>query len=325
MNKKPLFGVFDKVILWSAIFVVGIATLTSCSSVKGVFGKSSEKEAKQSEKIGRVERDINKNTETKIDQIATLASGTDYALNKVTIREPSVMVATDINKRVMSLSGKPDFNSEKEMWKMVDDLISENSALRINGMKQLQKKDAEIKAIQNESKTLASIKDDEISAYMQLSKNSAMLADTRKMELEEYKGWFGLKAVGKGALQFVTSMAWILGGLGILFMILRFASASSPIAAAVFSIFEQMVSWVIRTVNVVFPKALAFAGHVTKESYNQLSGLFKKVVDNLQNLKDMQSKLGHDITLKELFVELDKSMDVKEKEMVDKIKKELGY
>jgi hypothetical protein len=53
--------------------------------------------------------------------------------------------------------------------------------------------------------------------------------------------------------------------------------------------------------------------------------LLTKIIDNIQSIKDLQTKLGRDITVKELLVELDKSLDTNEKAMIDKIKITLGY
>lgn len=298
---------------------------TGCESIKGVFGKNSKAETKQATKIEDVSNAIVKNDKDKMDNVSVLASGTDYALNKVTNKEPPVYVAKDINQRIMSLSGKPNLQAEKEIWEMVDNLISQNAQLRLKGQKELQQKDLEIAKLQEITKVLDEKKDVEIAKYMKIASDTAMLADTRKAELDEYQGWFGIKAVVKGLSQFVKTSMWILIGIAIVFIILRFAASANPVAAAIFGLFEQVVAGVVKTIQVLFPKAISFAGHISKESYNQVSSLLKKLVDNIQNIKQIEKKTGKDITLKEVLVELDKSMDQSEKELVSKIKKELGY
>lgn len=312
-------------VLLTLIVICGLVVTTSCSSVKGIFGKSSSQETKQAGKIDNVQKAQKRNADAKMDNVAVLASGTGYALDKVENGELAVDIAKDLNKRVESLAGKPDLDAEKEMWKLIDNLTSSNATLRAQGIKGLEKKDLEIKLVQEETRTLLTAKDLEIDKYMRLSKDNALLADTRKAELSEYQGFWGLSAVGKGLWQFVSTLAWWLLGGSVVFFILRFASMSNPIAASIFGVLEHMVSWVINTIAVIFPKALNMAGTVSKDLYNSSQALLKKIIDSLQNLKDLQTKLGHDITLKELFVELDKSMDANEKEVISKIKKELGY
>ena len=307
------------------LLLIPLIFVTSCSTIKGIFGKNASKEDKQAGKIEAVQKAQNQNNSSKMEQVAVLASGTDYALNKVTNKEPAIDVAQDINHRVQSLAGQPDLDAQKEMWKTVDNLTSSNATLRAQGVKDLDKKDKEIKILQDETKILLAAKDVEIDKYMKLSAATAMKADTLQVELNDYQGWFGLKAVGKGLWQFVKSMTWFLLGGSIIFIVLRFASMSNPIAASIFSVFEHMVSWVINTISVLFPKAINMAGHVSQDVYKSSQLLLKKIVDSLQNLKELQTRLGHDVTLKELFVELDKSMDASEKEAVAKVKKELGY
>lgn len=307
------------------ILLVLLLTTTSCENLKGVFGKSSTKENKQATKVEDVQKAQVKNDKTKMDNVAILASGTDYALNKVTNKEPSVEVAQDINKRVVSLAGKPDLKAEKEMWETIDNLTSSNVQLRLKGVRELEKKDLEINRLQVESKLLNEAKDAEITKYMKLAEVTARNADTTKAALDEYKGWFGLKAVFLGMKQFFFTSMWILLGIAIVFVILRFAASANPVAASIFGIFEQVVAWIINTISVMFPKALHFAGTVSKEAYDQTSKLLKKLVDNIQSIKEIEKKTGKDITLKEVLVELDKSMNDDEKDLIKKIKKELGY
>jgi hypothetical protein len=160
---------------------------------------------------------------------------------------------------------------------------------------------------------------------MDIAETTARANDKNKADLDEYHGWFGLKAVFLGMSQFVKTSMWVMLGVAVLFIVLRFASQSSPVAAAIFGIFEQVVAGFIKMVEWAFPKAINFAGHVTKGAYDQVSSLLKKLVDNIQSIKEVEKRTGHDITLKEVLKELDKSMDSHEKEFVDKIKKELGY
>lgn len=307
------------------ILLMLLLSTTSCETLNGVFGKSSNKENKAKSKIEDIQRAQVENEKSKMEEISALASGTDYALNKLTNKEPPVIVAQDINKRISSLAGKPNLNAEKEMWNIIDELTSENAKLRLKGERDLAEKDKRYAELQNETKSLLNEKDVEIVNYMKQAQATARLADTRKAALDEYQGWFGLKAVFLGMKQFLLTSVWVLLGLCIVFLVLRGFASSNPAVGAIFGIFEQMVAWVINTIAVLFPKALTFAGTVSKKVYDESTILLKKLVDNLQNLKNLQAKLGHDLTLKELFVELDKSLDENEKAMVDKIKKELGY
>ena len=308
-----------------AILVASALFGTSCSTIHGIFGKTASKEQKKADEIALVEKSQGQNTDAKIKQVAVLASGIDYSLLKITNREPAVSVAQEINRRVESLSGKPDLEAEKEMWKIVDDLLSQNVALKSEGKTELEKKDKEIGSIQQETKNLAAQKDADINKFVKLSEATAQKADVLKSELDDYKGFFGLKAVAKGLFQFIKTSAWFLVGGSVIFIILRFASMANPVAASIFGVLENIASWGIHVISTLFPKALSLAGTVSKNVYNDSQVLLKKIVDNIQNLKQLQTKLGHNLTLEELFTELSASLSPSEKTVVDNLKKELGY
>ncbi len=312
-------------VLLTIMVLSALVITTACSSVKGVFGKSSAAESKQSSKIEKVEKDQSRNLVNKMDQVAVLASGTDYALQKITNKEPAVTIAYDINKRVESLAGKPDLNAEKEMWKTVDQLMSQIKSEREKGEKALLKKDQEISGLQDETKLLIANKDEAISKYMKMSQDAAMLADTRKMELDDYKGWFGLKAVGKGLWQFVTSMAWILGGLALLYFLLRAFASTNPMVGAIFSIVEQIAAGVIHVIQGLAPKAAQFANFIPKTHFDGYKQTLDKLVDTMELLKDNQKRSGKQYTLDEILNELSKSMNDDDKERVDEVRKNTGW
>jgi len=309
---------------FALIIFLCVSVLTGCA-VFGKKGSASQAEAKHRAQIVNVDNKIAANTSEKLDTIAGLAYGTDYALGKVNEPPREVTVARDMNQRVMSLSGSPTIEKMKEMQAIIDELTSTLELERTSGKKKLDLKDIEIAAIQTSAKELTIAKDNEIKKYMSVAQETAADRDAYKAELQEYQGWFGLKAVAKGLWQFVKSSMWILGIGGVLFIILRFAASTNPIAASIFGIFEQMIAWVINAIKVVFPKALSIAGTVSKEVYDKANLLLKKIVDNIQSIKEIEKRTGKDITLKELFVELDKSMDQAERDMIIKIKKDLGY
>lgn len=298
---------------------------TACSSVKGIFGKSSTDEAKQSNKIEKVGKYQNKNLSDKMGQVAILASGTDYALQKITNKEPAVTIAYDINRRVESLAGKPDLDAEKEMWKTVDQLMSEIKLEREKGEKALLRKDAEISELQDETKFLLASKDEAISKYMKMSQDTAMLADTRKSELDDYKGWFGLKAVGKGLWQFVTNMSWILGSIALLYFILRAFASTNPAIGAIFSIVEQIAAGVIRIIQGLAPRAAQFASFIPKSHFDGYKQTLDKLIDTLELLKDNQKRSGKQYSLDEILQELSKSMNDDDKSRVDEVKKTIGW
>lgn len=310
------------------ILSASLLTFSSCSTIKGVFGKNAKAEDKAKNKVEQVQKSLNQNAALKMEQVAVLASGTDYALDKVTNKEPSVVVAQDINNRVISLSGKPNLNAEKEMWKTVDQLLSEIAAEKARGVKSMSQKDATITSLQEETKNLTAAKDAEIDKYMKLASATAMQVDTLQSKLNQMDSWFGLGAVFYGVKKFIVSSMWFIGIGSILFLVLRFASMSNPIAASIFSIFNTMGSWIVNIIKVIVPKAVEVAGHTATEVFDSYKSTMTKMIDAIQTVKDRQKALGDPnkkFTIDELMDEMAKTMGDKDKELVTQIKQEIGY
>jgi len=118
-------------------------------------------------------------------------------------------------------------------------------------------------------------------------------------------------------------------GIGsILFLILRFASLSNPIAASVFSVFEMILSWGINFIKIIAPKALNFAGATSTLIFEKYKGTMKKLVDGIETLQERQKSLGEinkKYTLDELMVEFSKLLNDEEKALISKTKQEIGY
>jgi hypothetical protein len=305
-------------------FVVGLLLLTSCTA-PGSKGKIAKAEEKSRAKIVDVENAQIINNSQKLDEVASLAYGTDYALSKVVEPTPAITVARDINQRVISLTGSSTVEKMKEMQEIIDSLTSQLDAERESGKMRLSAKDGAIAFLQAEGKALMLAKESEIHKYMAQAQDAAAFADSYKVELDKMNSYFGLGAIWYGLKKFIVSSMWILGIGGILFFIIRIASVSNPICGAIFGIFEQVASWFINAIRIVFPKAIQFAGHVSSDVYNASRNILRKIVDNIQNLKELETRNGHDITLKELLLELEKKMDSSEKEMIAEINKSLGY
>lgn len=307
-------------------FSMLIIILFSCScKTLDIFGKSSKQEVKQGDKIDLVTKDQSKNISDKLKEVATLASGTDYAISKVTNKEPAVEVAQDINLRVMSLAGQPDLNSQKEMWKMIDGLLSLNQEQRHQGIKDLQKKDEEISKLQNKEMELFIKKDQEIDNYRKVASETAGLADTRKAQLNEYEGWFGLKAIFKGLWQFITSSVWIIATVLIVFLILRTFAATNPVIGAIFSIVEQIAAGFMHLIQGIAPRAAQFANFIPKVTFDGYQQTLNKLIDTIELLKDSQQRTQKVYTMDELLMELSKNMGDADKNRIHELKKNIGW
>jgi len=308
------------VVMMSSIILLSTTSCTLFSS-----GTASSKEEKGRTKIELVDTKIAGNTADKLNIIGELAYGTDYALGKLTNPPIEVSVAKDMNQRVESIAGSPAVDKMKEMQDTINKLTSALATEQREGRVLLSIEDQKLTDLQTESKQLISEKDDQIHNYMNIAQAAAAKSDSLATQLESYTGWFGLKAVAKGLLQFAKSAMWILGIGGVIFVVLRIASMFNPIAASIFSIFDTIGSWLINSIAMIFPKALSIAGNVTTTLFNSYKGVMTKFVDAVQMAKTRASAAGKQPTLEDVLNELEKSMDTNEKAIVDDIKKQLGW
>lgn len=288
-------------------------------------GKAAKAEEKGRARIVNVEGQINQNTAEKLDAIAGLAYGTDYALSKVNEPPREVTVARDMNQRVVSLAGSPTVEKMKEMQETIDKLTSMLAIERDEGKKKMDEKDMEISMLQAQAKALSVAKEDEVRKYMLLSQEMAANADAYKSALQEYQGWFGLKAVFKGLWQFVKTSMWFLIGGSLLFFILRIASMSNPIAASIFSIITTIASWFINAIKMLVPKAVEATGHVAGKVFNAYKSTLWKLVDGVQVIRDRAAAKGEKPSLESVLDEVAKSMNSDEKAIIDEIKKALNW
>jgi hypothetical protein len=311
------------VIAMTLIAVVGCAGLIGKNT--GVVGKSTQKQLTQNEKVIVIEQKEAKNSESRLTHIGAWSDGTKYALDKVPEPSKEVVIAKDINERVQALANKPNFDEVKEVHVIIDGLLSEMNAQQAAANISLDKKDNEISDLNSQIEELDIVKQTEIRKALKMATDSAAKADQYKQTLNDMDSFFGFGAIWYGLTKFVSRMAWVIGTGVLLFIILRLFSTTNPIVGSVFSIFNVIGGYIIRIINVFVPKAIEFSGHIATSAYSNVKDLLTKIVDSVQLIKQIEKATGKDATIKELFVELDKTMDVKEKDVILKIKKDLGY
>lgn len=299
--------------------------MSGCATEK-IFGKTATAEAKAKANVENVEFQLGENLQAKFDQLANITFGIGYSLNKESNPSSAVETARMLNERASSITGAPSLDEMKKMREMVDNLTSELATERAKGKVALDAKDLEITTLQTKSKLLADAKDAEIRKYMKQAQDVAMKADAIQSKLDQMDGLFGLGAVWYGAKKFVVSMSWFIGIGSILYLILRFASMSNPLAASIFSIFDTIMSWFVHLIQVVAPKALQVAGQTATGVANAYRDAMTKMIDNIEALQEMQKRdPTKKYTIDELLAELSKSMDSDEKAMITKIKRNIGY
>lgn len=308
------------------ILLIGFLLLSSGCSIFSPKGRIAAKEVNARSKVENVESMIQSNVKEKLDQVGNISYGIQYALDKEKEPSQNVKVAKDLSARALSLTGSPTVEEINKMRKMIDDLTSQLKDEKDRGEKALADKDDEIYQIQLQSKALKEAKDEEIRKYMKIAQDTAARADAIQSELDKMDRFFGLGAVFYGLKRFVLRMAWILGIGSLLYLILRLASASNPIAASIFAIFDQAMSWFVHIIKLLAPKAVEIAGHTATAITDSYKKAMFKVVDCIEALKaQQQNDPNKKFTLNELLTEISKSLNDDEKKMIDKIKRDIGY
>jgi len=319
---KFLTGFFSSILI---VTIIGCGSLIGKN--KGIYGKSSEKEDKSKANIEQIEKNITGVEIEKLTDIGAWSEGTGYVLDKVKDPPKEVAVAKQINERVQELANKPDFNKAKEVKKIIDQLVSEIKSEREKGEKSLKEKDEEIYAISLKVKALEYAKDIELNKYMKIASDTAKKADQYKETLQEMDSYFGFGAISYGIKKLVVRGAWVIGVGSLLYLLLRVFASANPVVGSIFSIFEMILSWFVRLIKGIAPKALEFAGHTATSIFEGYKSSFNKIVDTIELMKEREKANGGSkkYTIDELLDEVSKAMNEEDKNRVLDAKKELKW
>lgn len=271
--------------------------------------------------------ELSTNNNKKLNQIGVLAVGTHHALDKEKDPSKEVEVAKELNDRVMSLAGSPDINDVKRIQKIVDDLISAVKVEREKGRYELNKLDKEIQYIQTEREKIKNQLAKKSKEFEDLSSKIAIENDENKGKIEELDKWFGLGAVFYGIKKFISSLLIAILIFCIVFFVLKIASATNPIAAAIFKLFEFAGSSILFLVKSITPKSFNISNYVDKQYHDKYKSALDKIVDTIQDMKNKNEALPEDkkYKLEDLFENLSKVMDEEDKESIKECLKELKW
>lgn len=329
--------------LYGFMSALTIMLIVGCSSIlknnEGVFGKASETHAHIDAGVRHIENAQAQSNEDKLARIGAWSKGgVTYSLDQIKTNVPrEVTIAKEMNARVEALAGKPNFDEVKEIQAIVDNLLSQVAELRNQGEKDLAEKDAQILKLENRVKNLNIQREEEIAGAFANATAVALKADQYKATLNQMDNFFGLGAVFYGLKKFIISAAWILGIGGILFMILRVLASTNPIAASIFSIFDQIFSWGINAIKALAPKAAKVAGLVDNRVFEDYKSTLHKIIDAIEVVKDRNSAVvkaangsgAPHVTagsvIQEILDEAGKSMNEDDKSRVADAKKELMW
>ena len=308
-----------------SLFLGILIFLNGCA----LFSPSTNQNTKNQDKIAKVvqktettKEELAKGDQEKLTQTATFAYGVNYSLNQVTNVTPPIATALKLNGRIMSIVGSPQLDEMNKIVQIVDLLNSEVLKEKLKGQKLLSNKDDEVKELQAANNELKTKYEHQIGDLITKSKDIARNGDNAQATVNEMGGNFGLNAVWWGLKRFVfTSLTAILIFV-VVFLFLRIASATNPIAAAVFSVFNVIGSGILQLIKGLTPKAVQISNLVHLDEYNKYKQTLDKVVDTIETFKLKCEAGNKQCTLGEVLEELDRVMDQKDKDCVKEILKD---
>ena len=294
--------------------------LASFLLVGGCKTSNMEKVQKTKDVLAETRVDKAKNDVEKLQEVSTLAAGTEYSLKAVTNPPVQVKTALDYNARILSIAGNPNIDDLNKIKEITDLLNSEIDKEKDKGVKLLKQKDAEILELQTRQKEIEDVYEEQIKGLETQATQVAKKADALQVTVNEVNSWMGLGGVMYGLKRFVS-----IGVTGILiflicFMVLRFLAATNPIAGAIFSLVEHMVAFFINILKGIAPKAMQFSSHIELPTFNRYKDTLDSVVDTIESLKHIQQRTDKKYTLDELFDELDKNLNDPEKILISELK-----
>lgn len=301
------------------IYITGCNTLLNKN--EGVLGKSTKSLDQITAQIQTTDSKIEKTSQQRLTSIGAWSKGVEVTLEKVTNPPPAVVLGGKLNEKVEELANQPDITELQQVYKIIDTFLSNEVA----GQKMLDSKDKEIASLRKNIADLNADKTDSIKQMQIAAETTAAKADQYQATLKNLQGGWGLNAIWFGIKTFATRIAWSIGIFSVLFIILRLAAASNPIAGSIFSIFEQIAAWFINIIVKICPKAIAVAGHVSTGVYNEAKSVLATIVDCVETTKVQSVASNQTATIEQLLSTVELSMTPADKALIDDIKIQLGW
>lgn len=299
--------------------------LFGCSVVRPQKQVSNNQQvlSKQEQKIESTVGQLEKNDKFKKSQTSSLAYGIQYSLQNVTNASVEVATAIDLNDRIISIVGAPHVDEANRIKAIVDLLNSSIDEERVKGRALLAEKDKTIVSLQKANDKLEDQYNVQLQAINDKAREIAKNADAQKATIDSMGGMFGLNAVFWGLKRFFVSCFTWLVVFGVAFLILRLLSASNPVAAAVFSVFNIVGSSIISLIKYLAPKSFELSRFTSSDEYLKVKGTLVKIIDSVQELVEKQKDSpDKQYRIQELLEKFSKEMDSGDKQLVQELLRE---
>ncbi len=168
--------------------------------------------------------------------------------------------------------------------------------------------------------------DDQLWELTDKAKQISKEADQNKATLDTMSGMFGLNAVFWGIKKFFFSALTAIIIFVVVFIILRLLAMINPAAAALFSVFDMLGSVIVSIIKGLTPKAFEISNLVSKEKLDECKTPLIKIIDVIQDVKNKQKENpNRSFGIQDVLDQLDRDMDRPEKDLIDRILKELKW
>jgi hypothetical protein len=300
-----------KYVLLSLLLTVVSFGCTTSSSTKQIYDRELS--------IGSIKTKLEKSNDEVINQISTLSAGTEYSLQKVEEPDVNVKTAMDLNSRVLNLSGSPNLSDLEKIKETVDMLTSSLRNEQQRGQDMLDMKDAELVLLQSSIVNIKSQYDSEIEKLKSDARLIALRADRYQSTVDQVNSYMGLGGVLYGMKIFLTKGLLIIVVFLAIFIILKFAAQSNPIAASLFSIFEVIAGYMISAIKNIIPNA-ANCSNLVESKYKYVLTHYVSLFEQLK-----KSKSTTMYNLEDLFKLFSNELNFESKKLITDIRTSLKF
>lgn len=294
------------ILVFTCLFLIGCETASNSKKIQS-----------RKDNISQINEQFTENANNKLEEISTYAAGTKYSLEK--IEDPSIEVTTaiEINDRVTAIAGNPNIKEVDKIKSIVDLLTSEIDKDREKGLIELRNRDNKILALQVEMTNIQNEYNNQIDLLKKEAAIVAAKADKYEATIDEVNSYMGLGGVAYGLKKFVSQGLSILVIISIVFIILKIAAKSNPIAASAFYIFETIGGYIIAAIKGLLPNSTTSINLVESKYKDVLN----KIVSIVQSYK--VSKTKDNSTLSDLLNTFSTELNEEHKNTINEVKREI--
>lgn len=294
------------ILVFTCLFLVG------CESAS-----NSRKIQSRKDKIELVNQEFSQNSDEKLETIATYSSGIEYSLSQIEKPATEITTTIELNKRISSLAGNPNIDEFEKVKQLVDLLNSEIKKDREHGLAELKRRDNKILELQLKRVEIQNEYNAQIELLKKESAIVAAKADKYEATIDEVNSYMGFGAIIYGIKKFLSQGLTIIVIASIIFIVLKLAAQTNPIAASVFYIFETIGGYIIAAIKGLLPNSTTSVNLVDAKYKQTLN----KIVSIFEGFKLSKSRSNY--TLDDILETFSKQLDPNDKNTIDESKKEI--